>query len=251
MRKIKTLFIILIFFAIQHNSFAINEETLILFDSTASMLEPFGSSPKYVTAIKETKEVLSLMPPNTAIGLRIIGLSLEDTLKSLSIPEHFCKATSLLEPIKPFNIKSINNRLDTLFPLGTTPLTYSLDLAIKNDFSQYSQKHIILITDGAESCDADPCGFIQNLMRTRNDIKIDVISIGISENDLMQLNCLTNYTSGTLINVNTPTEFRSALDKILKPQINEIKEQKKEIKNIDEKFYNEKDVIYKNYLLVE
>lgn len=251
MKKFIILLSILVINSFYSLCYSADEEILILFDSTASMLEQFGDNPKYVMAINETKKVISLMSPNTVIGLRIIGISLEDTLKSFSIPENFCKSTSLLEPIKANNINNINDRLDTLFPLGTTPLTYSLELAINNDFSQYSQKHIILITDGAESCDADPCAFIQNLMRTRTDIKIDIIAIGVSDKDLNQLNCLTNYTSGTLININTPSEFKFALDKLLKPQINQINAPKKEIKNIDEIFYDENDIIYKNYLLVE
>ncbi len=247
MKKIKTLFIILIFFVIQHNSFATNEETLILFDSTASMLEPFGSSPKYVTAINETKKILNTLPNSKSIGLRMIGISIENSLEFLADNNSFCKATKLLAPIQTDNIENINNRLDMLFPLGTTPLQYSLEMAINNDFSQFSQKHIILITDGGESCDADPCGYIQRIMRTRNDIKIDVIAIGVSDSDLTQLKCLSNYTYGNITNITNPTEFSQTLSRYLLPKVDfvdEIKTQKTIINK-------DKEVIYKNYLLVE
>lgn len=248
----KKLFIIILsVICLNNTSFAVEEEILILFDSTASMLENFGDNPKYITAVKETKQILKTIQPSKPFGLRIIGINMENALDFLVNTDSFCTATKLIEPIKYNNIDNINEKLDLLFPLGTTPLTYSLDKAINNDFSQYSQKHIILITDGGESCNADPCGYIQNIMRTRSDIKIDIIAIGVSGNDLNQLNCLTNYTSGTFINVSTPDELKFALNRIFKPTANKL-EKTNRIDNIpfDDNFSQE-EIIYKNYLLVE
>ena len=109
------------------------------------MLEDFQGSPKYITAINKTKDILSTLPSNKAIGLRIIGISIDKAMYYLTNTDNFCKATSLLEPINTNNLENINFKLDLVFPIGTTPLKYSLEQAINNDFLLNSYKHIILI----------------------------------------------------------------------------------------------------------
>ncbi len=233
------------------------EETLILLDASVSMMEPFGETPKYLLAINEAKKVLSTYDRNKAIGLRTIGISIENAMDFLTgDTESFCKATRLVSPITENNISEINSKLDLVFPLGTTPLTYALQQSINNDFSLNSHKHIILITDGGESCNADPCSYIRRIMSSRSDIKIDVIAIGVSDNEFNELNCLTQATSGEIYNIKTPIDLSSALNKFLdnsniaqpfnKPNIeNKIKE------NIPKLIENQSQIKYKNYLLVE
>lgn len=233
------------------------EETLILLDASVSMMEPFGETPKYLLAINEAKKVLSTYDRNKAIGLRTIGISIENAMDFLTgDTESFCKATRLVSPITENNISEINSKLDLVFPLGTTPLTYALQQSINNDFSLNTYKHIILITDGGESCNADPCSYIRRIMSSRSDIKIDVIAIGVSDNEFNELNCLTQATSGEIYNIKTPIDLSSALNKFLdnsniaqpfnKPNIeNKIKE------NIPKLIENQSQIKYKNYLLVE
>ena len=255
MKKILLLF--LFFMIPAHTAFATKEETLILLDASVSMMQPLEETPKYILAINEAKKVLSHYDKTKAIGLRTIGISFENAMDLLSgDTESFCRATNLVAPINVNNINEINSKLDLVFPLGTTPLTYSLQQAIKNDFSMNSYKHIILITDGGESCNADPCSYIKEIMSSRNDIKIDVIAIGVTENELNELNCLTNATSGELHNVKTAEDLSSALNKFLdnsnlaKP-FNNKSSSNKIIENIPKHFNEAQEIKYKNYLLVE
>lgn len=226
------------------------EETLILLDASASMLEDFQGSPKYITAINKTKDILSTLPSNKAIGLRIIGISIDKAMYYLTNTDNFCKATSLLEPINTNNLENINFKLDLVFPLGTTPLKYSLEQAINNDFLLNSYKHIILITDGGESCEGDPCNYIQTLMKNRNDIKIDIIAIGVEDDIFKELECLSINTSGRITNVKTPYDFSYTLGQFLMPST--IPETTTKFVSVDENQTKQPGIIkYKNYLLEE
>ena len=208
------------------------------------MLEDFNGSPKYITAIDEAKNVLNSLSASKKIGLRTIGITIDSTIFSLfTNPSEFCKATKLVVPIRSNNINYIKNSLDSIFPLGTTPLTYTLDMAIRYDFtSKNSLKHIILITDGAESCNGNPCKYIRNIMNSRNDIKIDIVAIGVNSNDFKQLKCITDSTYGNIINIKEPSEFKDAFNKFLNPDYNELSNYKlnKQKRN---------DIIYKNYVI--
>ena len=253
----KKLLLILLCFICPLKVNAVQEETLILLDASVSMMESLEDTPKYLLAVNETKKILSNFDKNKAIGLRTIGVSIENAMDILSgDTEVFCKSTKLLIPIETNNITKINTKLDLIFPLGTTPITYSLQQAIQNDFSNSAYKHIILITDGGESCNADPCSYIKEIMSSRSDIKIDIIAIGVSGNDLNELNCLSDATSGELYNVKSPDDLPTALSKFLNNStpIRTYKNQNIQNKikqTIPKLIENEPKIKYTNYLLVE
>lgn len=188
------------------------EELLILFDSSLSMMENLGSEPKYVHAVRSAKKILSQVNPSQKVGLRIIGMQLNaGILNYIKNPENLCKATELMNPIRINNANNIAVSLDSLVPLGMSPLTYSLAQAINNDFSQSANpKHIILITDGAESCNQDPCRYIKELTLYRNDIKVDVIAINVKGDEITQLKCISENSGGMIKKVNTSAEFDAA-----------------------------------------
>ncbi len=237
------------------NNCAFGEETLILFDSSVSMLENLNGTPKYLQATRAAKNVLQNIPPDKKIGLRIIGIKPDEYIfQYLLSPEKLCSATELLNPISTNNIENISSSLDTIIPLGVTPLKYSLSLAINNDFSNNNElKHIILITDGAESCNENPCNYIQQIMNTRDDIKIDVISFTSNNDELSQLECLTSTTKGKMIQVNSETDFSIAFENIINTmplqQISIIKDDKnlKEFQPMPQKKYYDNTIKYKNY----
>lgn len=242
---IKYIITICFIFILQISCYSIEEETLIIFDASVSMLDNLGGKPKYLTAIDEAKNVLNMLPKTKRIGLRTIGVTFDSAVISLiTNPSEICKATKLVVPIGTNNIEYIKNSLDSIFPLGTTPLTYTLDLAINYDFTKLnSLKHIILVTDGAESCNGDPCKYIRNIMRTRKDIKIDIIAIGVNAEDFKQLKCLTDTTYGTIINIQKPYELKNAFNQFLSPDLKNFENYKNNMQK------NKKNIIYKNYLI--
>lgn len=234
-----TVLSIITIFMLSSPMFASEEETLIIFDASVSMLGNFQGQPKYLTAINEAKLVLDTMPSSKLIGLRTIGISIDGALAAfLQNPDELCKATKLTAPIRANNIEYIKTSLDNILPLGTTPLTYSLNLAINYDFTRSAElKHIILVTDGGESCNGDPCKYIREIMQTRKDIKIDIIAIGVSGEDFAQLKCLTDSTFGSIINITKPSELKQAFNNFLVPSIKYENAPPKD------------QIIYKNFLI--
>ena len=228
------------------------EEKLIILDASLSMNQPINGVPKYTIAIQAAKDEINKLSPGERIGLRTIGLPLDSALLSfLANPSELCKATQLVAPIRSYNSQNIEAALNSVMPLGTTPLTYSLDTAIKYDFMQGTHtKHIILITDGGESCNENPCEYIKNLSTTRPDILIDVIAIGVNGEPFGQLKCLTEHTSGRIISANTSKEIQDAFSKILNPVFdNSFNNNSNLIKNNYIKpFTNTSEVTYRNYL---
>jgi len=189
-----------------------NDYTLFILDYSNSMNEFLLEKSKYEMLLESMKYILSRMSDNNKIGLRLYGQRWGVT------PLDACRATSLVVPINSGNIQSISSALSKYKPRGMTPITYSLKQAVQKDFKGLDgEKHIILITDGGENCDESPCKYAMELIKHRQDIKIDVIAFNIdNQSDLDQLECVAKVTSGKMYNADTKADLKRSLDRAFK-----------------------------------
>lgn len=192
----------------------IREKTLFIMDFSQSMSEYLNNERKVDLMLETMSKILPTLNKNSHIGLRVYGHRIGFT------PFDACRASKLVVPISPASSLNIHNRLQTTQPRGMTPITFSLKQAINNDFSgYYGKKHIILLTDGGENCDESPCDFAMELVKTRKDVKIDVIAFNINDaQDLAQLECTALVTKGIFYTANTVGELLDSLNNSLNIQ---------------------------------
>src|SRR5690606_1769484 len=96
--------------------------------------------------------------PDLEIALRLYGHQ-----TPIQPGQQDCDDTRLEVPFSPNSIPAIRQTLATTRCLGTTPIARSLEKAAE-DFPEQARGDtrtvrniIILITDGIEACDEDPC----------------------------------------------------------------------------------------------
>jgi Ca-activated chloride channel family protein len=92
------------------------------------------------------------------------------------------------------NGEAIKRKIDQVQCKGTTPIARSLEKAAR-DFSDCDncRNIIILITDGIEACDEDPCAVARALQEKDIILKPFVIGIGIDQDMIASLNCIGNF----------------------------------------------------------
>ena len=191
-----------------------DDEVLFIVDFSGSMNHKMGYSPKAYLAIDALNAIVRETQGSAKIGLRIFGVTDKPTMRQTSQglmfnKENICTASNLILPIARYNGNNIADSLSRINPQGGTPIGYALRQAVQNDFSYGPHlKHIILITDGDENCGDDPCMFIRNLMRTRNDFRIDVIGITVDNNAYSRLGCIANAGHGNYYSVTSPEDFK-------------------------------------------
>lgn len=188
-----------------------NEKVLFILDFSASMTEEIEGKRKVDLMLSTMAQILPSINKNTQVGLRVYGQKLGFT------PYDACKASTLVVPIGTDNAGLIEAKLAKTHPRGMTPITFSLKKAVESDFVGYNgQKHIILLTDGGENCDESPCLWAMELIKTRKDIKIDVIAFNIDDkDDLDQLRCTALVTAGKFHMAHTSAELAKSLEKSL------------------------------------
>lgn len=184
------------------------EKTRILFllDGSGSMLAKWENTYRITAAKKLLSDLVDSLRTdvNLELALRVYGHQYDRRLKR-------CDDTRLEAPFAKDNHDRIIQVLKNLGPKGTTPIAYSLEQAA-NDFPNVGNTRniIIIITDGIESCEGDPCAVSLALQRKGIFLKPFIIGIGMDKNFEDQFGCMGSFYDAA----NIP-EFRKALDKAL------------------------------------
>lgn len=207
----------LIFVFFSTTSFSQGEESttriLFIFDASQSMFGHFSGSPKIDIAQKMLCSAVDSLKdvPNLELALRVYG-----NRSQIRAGFQDCEDTHLEVPFGPDNIPQIKNVLKSTYPKGTTPIAKSLEETI-NDFTPCSncRNVVVLITDGLEACDGDPCAISRALMKNGIFLKPFVIGLGVLEQFKRDFYCI-----GSFYDAKDKRTFKSVLSLVLNEAIN-------------------------------
>lgn len=192
------------------------DKLLFVIDYSNSMGEFLEHKTKAVQVREMMNFILPQISSGTQTGLRVYGHTCS------LFAYNACRSSELVVPLGKSNTKTILGAVSKLRPRGMTPITYSLKQAVNKDLSSLGGvKHIILLTDGGENCDESPCDYAIGLVKTRKDIKIDVIAFNVyDDDDLAQLQCTANVTGGRFMETNTRAELFKSMEDLILPHKN-------------------------------
>lgn len=164
---------------------------LFVFDGSQSMYARWESGQKIDIAQRLMTKMLdslqSLESKNFELALRVYG-------HQKPVPPQDCNDTKLEVGFAPRNVGRIKRVLASITPKGTTPIARSLQRAAY-DFPDCPscRNIIILITDGVEACDEDPCAASRALQQKGIALKPFVIGIGLDKEFRKTFECVGNY----------------------------------------------------------
>jgi len=162
---------------------------LFVFDASQSMYSRWESDTRINIAKRMLTQMLDSLKcvENVEVALRVYG-------HQKPVPPQDCSDTRLEVPFHKNNIDEIKSVIQKIEPKGTTPIARSLEAAAL-DFpkSTPSRNIIILITDGVEACDGDPCAVSVELQKQGIILKPFVIGIGLDADFKKTFECVGQY----------------------------------------------------------
>lgn len=189
---------------------------LFIFDASNSMNATWQTQSRIAVARKLMTQTLDSLKgvENIEMGLRIYGHQ-----KRIMPGQQDCEDTKLEVPISPSNesIDKIKLKIKGIECKGTTPIARSL-LYAADDFSKCEGKCrdvIILITDGIEACDEDPCAVAKALHDKGIKVRPFVIGLGLDLSYLDMFKCI-----GSFYDASTEDLFQSVLKVVLSQALN-------------------------------
>lgn len=177
-----------------------------MLDASQSMIAIWdGSNRSRMDVAKDilTKIVDSLrVDPSIEIALRVYGHRFSRQVNN-------CNDSKLEVPFAARNHAAIINRVKEITPIGVTPITYSITEAAKDFPAGPGYRNmVILITDGIESCGADPCAASLELQRKGIFLRPYIIGLGLESGKA--LDCV-----GQFLDASSPREFHHLLNKVI------------------------------------
>jgi hypothetical protein len=179
--------------------------------SIALVLDASGSMkarlPDGATRIEAAKaavaDVVGKLPANARLALRVYGHQSPTQRRD-------CRDTALLVPFDSVanNKSAVIAASRGVQAQGYTPITYVLKLAAGDLAHEAADSRvIILVSDGQETCEGDPCATAKALAEADAKLVVHTVGLGVDTAARYQLQCIANVARGTYFDAKTGDEL--------------------------------------------
>ena len=177
------------------------ERSMIVLDGSGSMWGRIDGEPKLQIARRTLGEVLPQLPAGAEIGLLAYGHREKGN----------CEDIELVVPPAPGTAAAIAQAAGSMRFLGKTPLSAAVRQAAEALRYTEDKATVILITDGIETCSADPCALATELEQAGVDFTAHVVGFGLTRDEGRQVACLADLTGGRYLEAKNAKELTDAL----------------------------------------
>lgn len=182
-----------------------DKAAILIFDASGSM---WGQLEGGITKIEVARDVMgqffSTRDATIPLGVIAYGHNRRGDCADIEV----IAQTGMQDPA------ALSQRLNRLNPRGMTPISQSLRLAARQIPPTAEEADIILVTDGLETCDADPCAVAAELANEGIKIRAHVVGFGLTEQEAEALACVPDQTGGQLLRPQSGAELTDALNQI-------------------------------------
>ena len=222
----KILFSFFFLLCISSPALAENQAKVIelILDASGSMN---AHLPEGITRIDAARQAVSnfvgSIPPDTQLSFRVYG-------HQSPREKHDCNDTQLMIPFgKLETIRTdVMSAANQVKAQGYTPITKVITLAA-SDFpaDTTGQRTIVLVSDGKETCDGDPCAAARALRNANVDLVIHTIGFGVDDATRFQLKCIAASTGGSYFDAENADQLTKVLGMAAVSGIKKIEQKKK------------------------
>jgi von Willebrand factor type A domain len=186
----------------------------LMMDSSGSMAAATDTGEPRIDAAKRVlNQVIEAIPadrPEINVGFRVFGHLGDNTEAGRDVS---CQSSALTVPVEGVDKDALREQVADYSPVGWTPIGLSLERA-GADFPAASEtvtNAIILVTDGLETCDADPCAIATSLKQSDAAVTVYVVGLGLDAEELRITSCIAENTGGRIVGAQNANELSAAL----------------------------------------
>lgn len=191
--------------ALAASAAAAQENVMVVFDGSNSMWGQIEGTAKIEIARDVMDTLLGDWTEDRAVGLMAYGHRRRGDCGDIEI---------LVSPGAGTRA-DILDRVRRITPTGKTPLTDAVERAATELSYTDRPATVVLISDGLESCDRDPCALARTLAQTGVRFTAHVVGFGLgADQDDTSLSCIAEETGGTYIQASNAAELKAAMSSV-------------------------------------
>lgn len=183
------------------------QKTILVLDASGSMWGQIEGITKIEIARTVVGDLLQNTPSSNLLGLTAYGHNREGDCSDIE---------TIVAPAA--NTKeAILTAVNTIKPKGKTPLSAAVMKAAEDLDYTKGPATVILVSDGKETCDFDPCEVGTSLEKNGVDFTAHVVGFDVKNiEDQKQLKCLAENTGGKFLTADNADELTKALETVTK-----------------------------------
>ena len=179
--------------------------SMLVLDASGSMWGQIQGRAKIEIAREAVGTMLKTWPRNQQLGLMAYGHRSKGN----------CADIEVLKMPATVNAAAMQQAVNALQPKGMTPISAAVRMAAEQ--LKYSERKatVILVSDGEETCHADPCALGAELEKLGVDFTAHVVGFDLPEGKAhAQLQCLAKTTGGMYVEARDAAELNKALGQL-------------------------------------
>lgn len=203
---------------------AASTETNLLFilDGSNSMWGKVEGQTKIESAQTVLINLLADLPMDTNVGLMVYGHT----------SKYSCDDIELMSPLGADTLQALGAKIKGVQPMGKTPIAGALfgsTIAFRG--KEGDNNHVVLISDGLETCGGDPCMAASALASANIQPRVHVIGFDVNAQEQAQLQCISRLGNGQYFSAANAQELKVAVAQVAQV-VEKVPEPKKEPEEI-------------------
>ena len=179
--------------------------SMLVLDASGSMWGQIQGRAKIEIAREAVGTMLKTWPRNQQLGLMAYGHRSKGN----------CADIEVLKMPATVDAAAMQQAVNALQPKGMTPISASVRMAAEQLKFSERKATVILVSDGEETCHADPCALGAELEKLGVDFTAHVVGFDLPEGKARaQLQCLAKTTGGRYVEARDAAELNKALGQL-------------------------------------
>ncbi|MCF8103557.1 MAG: VWA domain-containing protein [Desulfarculaceae bacterium] len=181
-------------------------EVVFILDASGSMWGKAGGQTKIEAAKEVMAKAVPALPAEVRLGLVAYGHRKKGD----------CADVEVLVAPGSGDRAGLLKKVAALSPKGKTPIADSIKQTAELLKSKENETTIVLVSDGIETCEADPCGVVKALKQSGIKFVLQVVGFDVDAGGKAQLECLASAGGGKYFSAGDAAGLMAALEAVKK-----------------------------------
>ena len=181
------------------------KSVLFVLDASGSMWGRVGSEAKIDVARRVLGGLVHDLPADVSVGLEAYGHTRKDD----------CNDIETLAPVGSARSEVVGV-VERITPRGMTPLTEAIRKASETLKTEEGASHIVVVSDGRETCGGDPCAAAAAARKAGHDLRVHVVGFDVDEEEAGELQCIAKGGGGRYFGARNADELVDASAEVKK-----------------------------------
>ena len=180
------------------------EDVVIVYDASGSMWGQIDGTSKIEIARDVMADLVSEWDTDTNLGLVAYGHRSQGDCRDIQ---------TLIAP-GPLDRSKFIDTVNSIRPVGKTPISAAVQHAADLLSFRDNPATVVLISDGVETCNADPCALSAQLTKQGVKFTAHVVGFDLKDEESASLSCIAENTGGVFVTASNAAELHDALAQV-------------------------------------